>query len=154
MEIARARSMRFAQLSPGGLLVLAQLRGAKVSTDDSVPTLIRALKRQEGLFTRLNRKRRSWIGGIVAGMMGEEESAADYQFLPPAPGLLSAQGLLVADIRYDFRQTHVEVWAKDKRAYVIFPDSGLGRALYLGWRPLSYADGAITGTGAHIGPHR
>jgi N-methylhydantoinase A len=27
--------------------------------------------------------------------------------VPPAPGLLSAQGLLVADIRYDFRQTHV-----------------------------------------------
>jgi len=27
--------------------------------------------------------------------------------VPPAPGLLSAQGLLVADVRYDFRQTHV-----------------------------------------------
>jgi N-methylhydantoinase A len=27
--------------------------------------------------------------------------------VPPAPGLLSAQGLLAADIRYDFRQTHV-----------------------------------------------
>ncbi len=27
--------------------------------------------------------------------------------VPPAPGLLSAQGLLVADVRYDFRQTHL-----------------------------------------------
>jgi N-methylhydantoinase A len=27
--------------------------------------------------------------------------------VPPAAGVLSAQGLLVADIRYDFRQTHV-----------------------------------------------
>ena len=38
----------------------------------------------------------------MAGDLGIREV-----IVPPSPGLLSAQGLLVADIRYDFRQTHV-----------------------------------------------
>ncbi|MBI2290037.1 MAG: hydantoinase/oxoprolinase family protein, partial [Betaproteobacteria bacterium] len=43
------------------------------------------------------------VHGIeLAGDLGIREV-----IVPPAPGLLSAQGLLVADIRYDFRQTHV-----------------------------------------------
>jgi hypothetical protein len=52
-----------------------------------------------------------------------------------------------------FRQTHVEVWDRDKRTYVIFPE-GYGSALYYLWRPLSYVDGAVTQVGSHIGPHR
>lgn len=44
------------------------------------------------------------VHGIeLAGDLGIHEV-----IVPPSPGLLSAQGLLVADIRYDFRQTHVE----------------------------------------------
>ena len=44
------------------------------------------------------------VHGIeLAGDLGIREV-----IVPPSPGLLSAQGLLVADIRYDFRQTHVE----------------------------------------------
>ena len=43
------------------------------------------------------------VHGIeLAGDLGIREV-----IVPPAPGLLSAQGLLAADIRYDFRQTHV-----------------------------------------------
>jgi hypothetical protein len=52
-----------------------------------------------------------------------------------------------------FRQTHAEVWDRDKRAYVIFPES-YGRPLYYAWRPLAYLDAAITGMQHHIGPHR
>jgi hypothetical protein len=52
-----------------------------------------------------------------------------------------------------FRQMRAETWASDGRPYVIFPE-GAGRALYYLWRPLSYIDGRLTGTGAHIGPHR
>ena len=52
-----------------------------------------------------------------------------------------------------FRQTHTQVWQRDRQAYVIFPEDG-GRALYDLWRPLSYFDGAITGMRFHIGPHR
>jgi N-methylhydantoinase A len=44
------------------------------------------------------------VHGIeLAGDLGIKEV-----IVPPAAGVLSAQGLLVADIRYDFRQTHVE----------------------------------------------
>jgi hypothetical protein len=64
-------------------------------------------------------------------------------------------GLLVIYIAtyLAFRQTHIEVWEHDKRAYVIFPE-GYGSALYYLWRPLSYVDGALTTMGFHIGPHR
>lgn len=52
-----------------------------------------------------------------------------------------------------FRQSNIEVWERDKRPYVIFP-AGVGSVLYYAWRPLSYVDGAVTGMGFHIGPHR
>ncbi|HEX8694675.1 MAG TPA: hypothetical protein VF746_19780 [Longimicrobium sp.] len=45
-----------------------------------------------------------------------------------------------------------EVWERDGRAYVIFPAGA--PALYYLYRPLSYADAALTGTGSHLGPHR
>lgn len=53
-----------------------------------------------------------------------------------------------------FRQINNEVWAKDGRAYVIFPTGTAGLALYYLFRPLSYADERATGMRAHIGPHR
>lgn len=52
-----------------------------------------------------------------------------------------------------FRQTHIEVWERDRNAYVIFPD-GYGVALYYLWRPLLSIDGAATAMRFHIGPHR
>lgn len=52
-----------------------------------------------------------------------------------------------------FRQVRTEVWTKDNHAYVIFPTGNVGLALYYLWRPLSYADGALTGKRFHIGPH-
>ncbi len=43
------------------------------------------------------------VHGIeLAGDLGIREV-----IVPPSPGLLSAQGLLAADVRYDFRQTHI-----------------------------------------------
>lgn len=82
-EIARIRSMRFAGLSHRGLIVLARLRGADPDDADPVPLLVRKLKRQEGFFSRVNRKRRSMLGGLVASIVGESRSSADYRFLPP-----------------------------------------------------------------------
>jgi hypothetical protein len=52
-----------------------------------------------------------------------------------------------------FRQTHIEIWERDKQAYVIFPER-FGSTLYYLWRPLSYADRAFTNMGFHIGPHQ
>jgi hypothetical protein len=53
--------------------------------EDPVPALIRRLKKQEGLFSKLNRKRRAMLGSMVSKMLGEEggAGAAEYQFLPP-----------------------------------------------------------------------
>jgi hypothetical protein len=83
MEIARIRSMRFAGLSQRGLVVLARLRDCRIRGDEDVPLLVRRLRKQEGFFTKLNRKRRAVIGSIVSSIIGEEEAAADYKFLPP-----------------------------------------------------------------------
>ena len=53
-----------------------------------------------------------------------------------------------------YRAAHAEVWAKDNQTYVMFPATPAGQLLYYLWRPLSYADKALTGRGTHIGPHR
>ncbi len=89
-EIARIRLMKFDGLSQRGLVALARLRGIDVPEDDSVPHIVRRLKRQEGIFSRLNRHRRAMLGGMVASIVGENPSAADYKYLPepdePAAG--------------------------------------------------------------------
>lgn len=81
-EIARIRLMKFGGLSHRGLVVLAQLRGVNARESDPTPLVVRRLKRQEGLFSRLNRKRRAMLGGLVASLVGENEAASDYRFLP------------------------------------------------------------------------
>jgi hypothetical protein len=82
-EIVRIRSMKFSGLSQRGLVVLAKMRGVPAGMEDPVPILIRRLKKQEGLFAKLNRKRRSVLGSMVSKIVGEDSSGADYQFLPP-----------------------------------------------------------------------
>jgi hypothetical protein len=73
-EVARLRTMRFAGLSQRGLMALAKVRGVEVDGSEPVPILIRKLKRKEGIFARLNRKRRAMLGAIVANMIGEESA--------------------------------------------------------------------------------
>lgn len=86
-EIARCRSMRFAGLSHRGLVVLAAMRNVPATEGDPVPAIVKRLKRKESVFQKLNRKRRAVLGAMVANMIGQTESAADYQFLPdPAAG--------------------------------------------------------------------
>jgi hypothetical protein len=83
-EIARIRSMKFAGLTHRGLVALARLRGVDANDGDPAPLLVRKLRRQEGFFSRLNRRRRAVLGGMVATIVGENVSASDYQFLPEA----------------------------------------------------------------------
>jgi hypothetical protein len=83
MEILRIRSMRFAGLSQRGLFVLGKLRNVLVSDADSIPALVRKLKKQEGIFSRINRKRRTMLGSMIARMIGEDSGSNDYRFLPP-----------------------------------------------------------------------
>ena len=91
-EIVRIKSMRFDGLSLPGLTILAQLRGVQTTATDEVPGLVRKLKKQEGFFRRINRKRRGMLGSIVSNMLGESDTSAgaDYQFLPPAEAAAAA----------------------------------------------------------------
>ena len=81
-EIVRIRSMKFSGLSQRGIVVLCRLRGLPASNDAAVPVLVRTLKKKEGLFSKLNRKRRAALGSLIANMIGEEGSTTDYQYLP------------------------------------------------------------------------
>jgi len=49
------------------------------------------------------------------------------------------------------RQSRSEVWEKDDRTYVIFPEN---KVLYYFYRPLSYVDNKFTEIDFHIGAHR
>ena len=69
-EIILLRTMRFEGLNQRGLVVLAALRGLEVNGDESIPVLVRRLKRQEGLFAKVNRKRRTMLGAIVSNFIG------------------------------------------------------------------------------------
>ena len=77
---------------------MARMRGIGCATSDPVPLLVKKLKKQEGLFTRLNRKRRAMLGSLVSRIVGDDGgSASDYQFLPgdgtgPASGTGAGTG--------------------------------------------------------------
>jgi len=85
-EIFRIKSMRFDGLTERGLVVLARLRGVEVIPAEPVPAMVKKLKKREGFFARINRKRRAALGAIVSNMIGESDKSAEYQFLPPVDG--------------------------------------------------------------------
>jgi hypothetical protein len=90
-EIARITSMRFSGLSKNGLVVLAGMRGVSLKGDEDDAGIIKKLKKNEGLFARLNRKRRAWVGSIVSGMLGEDSNHSDGQFAAPQSGAVKTQ---------------------------------------------------------------
>lgn len=79
IEIAHLRAMRFAGLSERGLVVLCMLRGCEISGNESRDELVKALKKQEGFFSKIKRKTRGWLGKRVEKMMGDPTTDA------PAP---------------------------------------------------------------------
>ncbi len=84
-EIVRITSMRFHGLSQRGLVVLARMRGVAAQNDEPIPELVRMLKKQEGFFEKLARKRRAMMGSIVANMLGEADpdgGGDEYKYLP------------------------------------------------------------------------
>jgi hypothetical protein len=76
IEVAASHSMRFRGLSQPALAALAALRGLDVRGDEPKETLIRRLKKQEGFFAKLNRKRRGLIGSIVSNIVGDSLESA------------------------------------------------------------------------------
>ena len=75
IEIVQIRSMRFSGLTDRGLFALALLRGCEVSKVQSREELIKELKSQEGLFSKLKRKTRGWVGKRMQRMIGDETTA-------------------------------------------------------------------------------
>lgn len=51
-----------------------------------------------------------------------------------------------------FRQAHAEVWSRDQRSYVMYPQSP--GFWYFLFRPAAYLDERLTGMRSHRGPHR
>jgi len=72
VEIVEIKSMRFAGLSQRGLVALARLRGANRITETTpVDDVIYRLKKQEGFFAKIGRKRRALVGSVVAKLIGD-----------------------------------------------------------------------------------
>jgi hypothetical protein len=91
IEIASSHSMRFRGLSQPALAALAALRGLDVRGDEPKETLVRRLKKQEGFFAKLNRKRRALIGSVVSNIVGDSlesatQPANDRSAKAPATG--------------------------------------------------------------------
>jgi hypothetical protein len=88
-EIVLLRTMRFEGLTQRGLVVLAALRGLEVKGDEQVPALVRRLKRQEGFFAKMNRKRRTLLGAVVSNFVGPAAAPSPH---PGAPSDAGAEG--------------------------------------------------------------
>jgi hypothetical protein len=88
-EIILLRTMRFDGLTQRGLVVLATLRGLELKGDEDIPTVVRRLKRQEGFFAKMNRKRRTMLGAVVSNLVGH---AAAPPTRPGAPADSNAAG--------------------------------------------------------------
>jgi hypothetical protein len=97
IEAVKIKSMRFAGLSEGGLRTLAKIRGVQVPPDEPIQKVLKRLQKQEGLFARFARKRRAWVGGMVARMIGERSVEEEYQFLPAAPTTGGSANALATD---------------------------------------------------------
>jgi hypothetical protein len=81
-EIARIKSMKFAGLSHRGLIALAQLRSVAIKDGDPVPVLIKKLKKKESVFAKMGRARRAALGSMVSKIIGEDQTAKEYHYLP------------------------------------------------------------------------
>lgn len=85
-QMATITKARFGGLSDRGLRALARFRGAQVEEGEPRATLERRLRRQEGVWARVNRKRRRVIGSLVSKFVDESPPQGDYQFLPEEDG--------------------------------------------------------------------
>jgi hypothetical protein len=83
-EIARSDRTGFEGLSERGLWALARLRGVEPLEGEPRELLQRRLVASDGLWSRIRRRRRQWVGRMVVRMMSSgPDEPEDYQFLPP-----------------------------------------------------------------------
>lgn len=86
--IAGVDQMRFDGLSHRGLVALARLRGVEATDDDADDVIISRMRKREGFWTGVKRKRRRLVGWamerIIEGDVGDQ---TEYQFLPEDPSI-------------------------------------------------------------------
>jgi hypothetical protein len=81
IEIVQIKVMRFSGLSERGLVVLSLLRGVPLTGSENREQLIRGLKNQEGFFSKVKRKTRSWVGKRLERVIGDPTT----ELPPPSP---------------------------------------------------------------------
>jgi len=78
-EIQIVNRADYETLSHPGLMVLAQLRGIRVEPTDHADAIIERLREGEGFWSRLNRRRRKWIGSLLDRMVEAPTSEPEPQ---------------------------------------------------------------------------
>ncbi|MCK4659860.1 MAG: hypothetical protein KAV82_10105 [Phycisphaerae bacterium] len=83
-HIAEIRQADFAGLSHRGLTALARLRGLDVQPGMDRKAIEAALKKCEGIWNRIRRKRRALIGTVLVKLLHEDsgQQQGEYRFLP------------------------------------------------------------------------
>ncbi|HUN81510.1 MAG TPA: hypothetical protein VMV81_08385 [Phycisphaerae bacterium] len=87
-QIARITQTNYDSLSTRGLAALARLRDLPGSPNDSAQDLIDRLRKRDGFWTSLRRKRRAWVGSMLSKLIDKSPPAEDseYKFLPEEDG--------------------------------------------------------------------
>ena len=85
-EIATVGKMNFAGLSHRGLVALARLRNIDVTEGVSHDEIIRKLKKAEGFWAKMERKRRKLVGAWLTRMVEDADTGDNYTFLPEESG--------------------------------------------------------------------
>lgn len=81
-EIAGITRVRFDGLSDRGLRALARLRDVQAFDNDPRQVVERRLRRQEGFWSRVRRKRRAVVGSLISKALEGAKVQGDYHFLP------------------------------------------------------------------------
>jgi hypothetical protein len=81
-HISAINRIRFNDLPDRGLKALARLRGLPVQGEESRAEIERRLRRLEGFWARVRRKRRSAVAAWITKLVEPSTAQDDYQFLP------------------------------------------------------------------------
>ena len=87
-QIVEVQRGDFSELSHRGLLALARLRGLDIGPDMERDAIEAALRKSEGIWQKLRRRRRSLAGGLLAKLIHENsgDGSKEYRFLPEDKG--------------------------------------------------------------------
>jgi hypothetical protein len=90
-EIARIQQTNYDSLSTRGLVVLARLRGLNAALSDNAHDIIDRLRKNDGFWTTLRRRRRAVVGSLLTKLFERPQvEGGEYHFLPDDDALGAA----------------------------------------------------------------